>query len=207
MDYNHRYLGVMQTIRGRFDLIDAIKQADGDAFLIAEMSAFHGRKIVEGIAFGCLVALENGFGQVPRDARGQYNAESILKALEKKNLGTAFPSPSIIRKATLDETKEYDVAITVDGQPDKRMSREELILTYQNLHRWNHELNPYVEEGRQQFIAKHGQGLWSDLDRIRNLVDKHTISIQGEMFFCVLYDNSDKQTKVISLSKIASIVD
>ncbi len=41
-------------------------------------------KIIEAIAFGCLIGLENGLKVIPRDAQGQYNAETIFKTLSKK---------------------------------------------------------------------------------------------------------------------------
>jgi hypothetical protein len=86
MPPHHTYLSLMRTIRGRLDLIEQLKEAAGVDFLKAESAAFQGRKIVEAIAFGCLVAVENGLNAVQRDAKGQWNAEDILKNLDKKNL-------------------------------------------------------------------------------------------------------------------------
>lgn len=63
---------------------------------------------------------------VPRDAQGQWNAEDILKNLDKKNL-SAFPSPSVIRAATPQEQKDHGVKSVVEGVADRRLTRDELI--------------------------------------------------------------------------------
>ena len=63
------YVELMTTIRHRLDVIETIRQSQIDDFSRAETAAFHGRKIIEGISFACLVALENGIKHVPRDAK------------------------------------------------------------------------------------------------------------------------------------------
>ena len=76
---------------------------------------------------------------------------------------------------------------------------------YRRMHRWLHEINPYIDQGRDAFLKKNESTLWDDLTRIDALMARHTISIGGEMFFCVLRDKNDGLTKVIGLSKIASL--
>ncbi|MEM8669455.1 MAG: hypothetical protein AAGG48_18160 [Planctomycetota bacterium] len=198
------YLGIMTTIRRRLDVVRTLRASDADEFSKAETSAFHGRKIVEGISFACLVATEHGIKHVPRDARGQWNAESIIKSLSAKNL-TTFPSPSVIRNATPCEHEETNVAAVIEGVPDKRITPEELTQIYQRLHRWLHEVNPYVESDHEEFCSKHADPLWEDLARLEAFIDKHFVSISGEGFFCVLRDTQDGLTKVQPLSKVASI--
>ncbi len=120
------YLSLMRTVHGRLDFIEQLKASTGVDFVKAESAAFQARKIVEAIAFGCLVAVENGINVVPRDAQGQWNAEDILKNLDKKNL-SAFPSPSVIRAATPQEQKDHGVKSVVEGVADRRLTRDELI--------------------------------------------------------------------------------
>ncbi len=76
----------MCVVRSRLDFIASARHIDVDPFSIAEVCAFHGRKVIEGIAFGCLIAVEHGLKHVPRDAKGQWSAESILRSLKGKNL-------------------------------------------------------------------------------------------------------------------------
>lgn len=194
------YLDLMKTIRHRLDLIDSLSQVNADYFSKGETAAFHGRKIIEGIAFGCLIATENGLKHIPRNAKGQWNAEKILKNLKAKSIST-FPSPSLIRSATKSEQQSMGVKSVVEGIPERRIPHDELISIYQRLHRWLHEINPYIEDDRESFYSKYGEQLWDDLSKLGKLMDKHFISISGEGFFCVLRDNQDGMTKVISLSK------
>jgi len=58
MDPRDTYLALMLTVRYRFDTIEALQDGSSEPFSRAETAAFHGRKIVEAIAFGCLVAVE-----------------------------------------------------------------------------------------------------------------------------------------------------
>ncbi len=194
------YVELMTTIRNRLDVIETMMQAQIDDFSRAETAAFHGRKVIEGISFACLVAIENGIKHVPRDAKGQWNAETILKSLKSKNIST-LPSSSIIRNATAIERENDNVNVVIEGVPENRISHDDLISMYQSLHRWLHEINPYVETDRKSFYLSHGQNLWSDLARINQFIEKHFISISGEGFFCVLRDNVDGRTKISSLSR------
>jgi hypothetical protein len=195
------YLDLLSTIRDRLDVVGNLAAGNGGDFARAEAAAFHGRKIVEGIAFGCLVATENGLKHIPRDAQGQWNAEVILKSLNKKGL-TTFPSPSIIRQATDEERRCHNVRIVVEGLAELRITCSEFIAIYQRMHRWLHELNPYSTNGRATFYSHHGQQLWDDLTMIGRFIERHFISISGQGFFCVLRDSTDGMTKVVPLSKV-----
>jgi hypothetical protein len=120
MDARDSYHSLMLTVRERFDVIQAL-HALSASFSQAEAAAFHGRKIVEAIAFGCLVAIENGLKHIPRDAKGQWNAEEIFRNLKLKNL-TILPSPSHLRAATKQEQQDNNVQVTVEGIPERRLS-------------------------------------------------------------------------------------
>jgi hypothetical protein len=176
------YVALMITIRNRLDVIESLRNLNGNDFSRAETAAFHGRKIIAGIVFACLVAIEKGLRHVPRDARGQWNAETILKSLKSKNIPT-LPSPSMIRNASSSESETDGVNVVIEGVPERRISHDDLIAIYQSMHRWLHEINPYTEPDRSAFYAKHGQSLWDDLVRINRFIEKHFISISGEASF------------------------
>jgi len=191
----------MSTIRSRFDYICFLKTSGADAFFVAEHAAFHGRKIIEGIAFGCMVSTENGLKNIPRDAKGQWAADKIIKALKNRGV-LSFPSPSIIRAATEEERKEHgNISATIAGQPHLRISVDEMCKIYERFHKWAHEISPYVDVEREAFLSKHQQQLWKDLLKIELFIEKHFISIKGEGMFCVLKDSVDGMVKVIPLSK------
>jgi hypothetical protein len=197
-----QYQSLMATIRGRLDLVAALQSSPTDPFSKAETAAFHGRKIVEGIAFSCLVALENGLKHVPRDARGKWNAADILDSLQSKDI-KVFPSPSAIRAPTGQERTENSVSAVVEGLPENRLSHDELKSIYARLHKWLHEINPYVQDDRSAFLQQHAQTLWDDLARVHRFVERHFISIGGRGFFCTLRDSHDGITKVLPLERVA----
>ncbi len=198
------YLELMTVVRKRLDAVKFLASAPDANFAHAEIAAFHGRKVIEGIAFACLVASEHARDFVPRTARGQWNAERILTEFCSKGI-IPFPSPSIIRHATEEERKLHNVKFTVEGVPEQRILIPELIAMYQRMHRWLHELNPYVSPARGEFYRKNGQQLWDDLAKIDRFIERHCIIIAGRGFFCVLRDRVDNETKVLPLEKIAEI--
>ena len=197
------YLELMTVVRERLDTVNLLASAPDANFAHAEAAALHGRKVIEGIAFACLVASQHGQGFVPRTARGQWNAERILDLCSKGII--PFPSPSIIRYATEEERKLYNVKCTVAGVPERRIPIREFITMYRRMHPWLHELNPYASPTRGEFYRQNGQQLWDDLARIDRFIERHCITIAGRGFFCVLRDRVDNQTKVLPLQKIEGI--
>jgi hypothetical protein len=199
-----QYVDLMAVIRKRFDLINSIRSIPGDRFARAEDAAFHGRKIIEGIAFGCLVAVENGLKAIPRDAQGQWNAKAIFFRLDAKKLN-AFPCSAIVREATkVERTANPGVTITIEGQPLKNLDRDELSNMYADLHRWLHEINPYVEEGRASFLQRYENELWDALVRLEAFIERHDIGIGGQLFFLRSERQNrwcDKGATIIKVSK------
>lgn len=190
----------MQVVRKRLDFIEELRAIKQDNYWISEIAAVHGRKIIEAIAFGCLISAKNGLKYIPRDVQGHYNAETIFVVLGKKKI-EVLPSLSIIRNATIEEIKMYNVKNVIEGIPERRITKEELIKKYRRLHGWLHELNPYTKSGQEEFYQKNESLLWRDLDEVSLFIQSHFISIQGEGFFCILRDKIDGLTKVGSLSK------
>lgn len=197
-----KYLSLMNTIRYRLDLAMSLSELGGDEFSTAETVAFHGRKIIEGIAFGCLVATEHGLKNIPKDSNGQWNAEKILASLKRKKI-TTFPSPSIIRLPTDEERDTKNVKAVIEGIEENRIPHVDLISIYQSFHRWLHEINPYVGNDRDSFVEKYKDKLWDDIACINKFIEKHFIAISGEGFYCTLRDDVDGSTKLISVSKVA----
>lgn len=200
------YLNLMKVVRSRIDVIDSLRQLPVDNYATSEIAAFHGRKIIEAIAFGCLIGVKHGLKHIPNDAVGQYNAETILKGLAKKGIDI-LQSPSRILEATQEEKQQYDIKIIIEGISDRRITREELIKKYQRMHNWLHELNPYTKEGQREFHQKHSEQLWTDLQQLSTFLQSHVISVKGEAFFCVLRNKTDGETKVVPISKIGELID
>jgi hypothetical protein len=183
--------------------MDQITRKDGITYSEAEIVAYNARKIVEGIAFGCLVAAEHGLKHVPRDAKGQYNAESIFNRLNKQGRNV-LPSPSDAREATAEEKARTGATAVLEGAPSRRLTYSDLIKIYRHLHEWAHELNPYVVGDRRAYLQQKLPILMGYIEKISSFISNHVISIHGHGFFCVLKDREDGLTKVISLQKIGA---
>ena len=204
MDQISKYHDLMENIRGRFDLINAIRSASADAFSKAETAAFQGRKVIECIAFGCLVAVENAYKYVPHSEKTQWNAADIFKGLRKKDMWV-LPNPSIIRLPTESEKVEHNVTSVIEGMPDRCLACDEILEIYSSMHKWLHDINPYLNSDRQKFLIKNEGRLWRDLERLNLMMERHFISIRGEAFYCILHDMNDNQTKLVKLSKTCSL--
>ncbi|MEW8397598.1 MAG: hypothetical protein AB2707_15705, partial [Candidatus Thiodiazotropha sp.] len=200
MTPHDNYLSLMQTVRGRLDVIKLLKSSKIGCFARAESAAFHGRKVVEATAFACLIAIDNSLSTVPKDAKGKWNPKEIFKRLKKKGF-EVLPSPSTFREATEEEQKELGVKAVIEGVPVRRLTHEDLISIYKRLHGWAHELNPYNNINHDVYYSKHSTELWLDLENLESFLEHHFISIQGQGFFCTLRDSQDGRTKVVPLSK------
>jgi hypothetical protein len=198
------YIDLMSIVRKRLDAIDKIKSLSKENFFLSETVAFHGRKIVEAIAFSCLLAVDNSLKSVPREAKGQYNAEKIFKTLKKKGI-SALQNPSIIRQASEEEKNQHNVNVVIEGIPAKCLTYDDLISIYQNLHNWLHELNPYTKKGHIEFNNTNHAQLWSDISRLEGMMECHAMIVRGIGFYCTLRDKDTDDTKMIAISKIIDI--
>lgn len=194
------YHDLMRRIRARFDIIDLLRISDGESFTRAESAAFQGRKIVEGIAYACLIAIEHGDQQIPRDAKKHWSAEKIFKTLKSKGFDT-LPSPSVIRSATGQDLADGH-RIVIEGVRENRLDHDQITEIYQRLHAWLHEANPYVYGSPGAFGTDKTEILWRDLSSLKTCLKGHFISVKGEAIFCTLWDLDDNETKVMRLSKL-----
>ena len=192
-----QYLELMGRVRERFEVIRRLKAIGPQNFSACEGIAFHLRKIIEGIAFGCLVACENGLKQIPSDAKGQWNADTIFAQLDKRKL-IVFPNPSQLRNATDAEARESGVKVVIEGLPECVLQYPQVREIYRSTYPFLHEKNPYRPS---QFGPAIFKKLWYDVDLIWKLIERHFIVIGGEGFYCTLVDSQDGQTKVIPLSR------
>jgi len=93
------------------------------------------------------------------------------------------------------------VATVVEGVPERRLTRDELLDIYGRCHGWLHEFNPYVNPDPQAFVSINWSKLVTDRDRVQQFIERHFIAINGRGYFCVLWDSVDNQTKCLPLNK------
>jgi hypothetical protein len=165
-----------------------------------ENTALHGRKAIETIAHMSLVAIEHGLGElgIPKEAKKQWNAETIFSRLERKEI-EALPSPSGMSKSNDPRFKAAFLGIS-----ERRLSNAKLIEFYRLFHEPMHEDNPYrtadAEAKKLLLLPKFVHAIAS----LRDFTWIHFIGINGQGFVVDL-KNEYGITVVRSVSKIADV--
>ena len=194
------YADVMLRIRQRFDAINALRKQE-PSWSVGESIGTHLRKIIEGVAFGCIVAMQNSTKKLLRRVVGKWNADDIFFELKKLD-NFCYPDPSDIRPASEVEKRNCNVEVVLEGQEDRRISVDDLRAMYQRTHPWTHEDNPYVT---RPLDDKNFDILIEDVDKVERMLSLHRIGIMGESFICIIRDKNDGQLKVHPISKIKSL--
>jgi hypothetical protein len=192
------YQALMTNIRARFEVIEGLKPNAGSSFAELETVAFYLRKSVEGVAFGCLAALDQGLKEVPRDARGQWNADNIFAGLKKRD-HLVFPE-SFIRSDPL-EGSDPIVKHHIIKNDEKNLSIDEVRDVYRRSHKWLHEWNPYIARLGSEFDKSRSE-LLSDLPKVWNWISQHMIGIGGHVFLGILKDPADGQVHVVAAESV-----
>jgi hypothetical protein len=184
----------MTTVRARHELVSGLGLTPTSSFVDFETAAFHLRKSIEGIAFGCLVAMDNGLKAIPRDAQGQWNADKIFSKLKKQD-SLVFPE-SFIRQDAGDECPP-GVHHHIVPRKEANLSIDEVRGIYRRLHVWNHEWNPYVEDHGKDF-EKRKTELLDFGPRLWNWIVCHMIGVGGEIFLAHLKEGPNGQVLIAS---------
>ena len=190
----------MFRIRERFATIHELSQNPA-SWSVGETIGTHLRKIIEGIAFGCVIATEHSVKNAPRNATGHWNAESIFVALKK--LGEfPYPDPNQIRLPTPEETRAHRPKVVIEGLIGNRIPVDDLRDIYRRTHPWTHEDNPYVARPAND---KNFAQLLADADRVEAMLLVHRIGIEGRSFICTFYDSQTGELKVFPIEKVQGI--
>ena len=193
------YLALMTNVRARYEVIESLSLDQNAGFAEFETAAFHLRKSIEGVAFGCLVAIDQAFREVPRDARGHWNADNIFIRL-KKNDPLVFPE-SFERESPPAGSAPL-VKHHLVSRPAVNLGVDEVREIYRRSHKWLHEWNPYVERLGKN-LEKSKSELLTDLPKFWNWIVQHRIGIGGHVFLGILKDPQDNQVRVISAERMA----
>tara|TARA_R110001599_G_scaffold101293_1_gene259162 strand:+ start:733 stop:1356 length:624 start_codon:yes stop_codon:yes gene_type:complete len=189
---HQQYRSLMTNIRARHELVSNLNLKPSSDFVDFETAAFHLRKIIEGVAFGCLVATENGLKKIPRDARGQWNADKIFVRM-KKEKSLVFPEAA--QRVDPDASAPLRVAHHIVPRKNDNLAIDEVRTMYRQLHVWNHEWNPYVEDHGKNFdkrkaeVISFGPKLW-------NWLVIHMIGVGGELLIAHLKEGPEGQVLI-----------
>lgn len=185
-----QYRSLMKNVRARYDIIDGLKLSHASGYAELETAAFHLRKSIEGVAFGCLVALENGLRVIPRDAIGQWNADRIFSRLKKID-GAPFPMAIEVGDSP---TADHHASINADAN----LCYEDVRQIYRRSHKWLHEMNPYIPLTPAKFDVLREQ-LLADILSIWAWLLHHLLHVDGEVFMMIM-KNPAGELETISAS-------
>jgi len=186
------YQNLMTNVRARFEVINALNLNSASDFAALETAAFHLRKSIEGIAFGCLVALDQGLKAVPRDARGQWNADNIFARLKKRD---ELVFPEAYKREEPPADADTIVQHQIVPNSSVNLTIDEVRDIYRRTHKWLHEWNPYIEQLGED-CEKSRDELLVDLPRVWNWIVQHMIGIGGHIFLGHLKDGPTQEVRV-----------
>lgn len=191
------YQALMTNVRARFDVIEGLNLDENSGFATYETAAFHLRKSIEAIAFGCLVAVDKAFREVPRDARGHWNADNIFINLKKRNK-LAFPEAFLRQDPP---AAGPAVQHHIVGRPEVNLTVDDVRAVYRRTHKWLHEWNPYVEQLGKDYDKSRSE-LRVDIPSVWNWISQHMIGIGGHVFLGLLKDPNDGQVRIVTAESV-----
>ena len=165
----------MTVIRARLLYLDS-KPADAHPLVAAEKIAFQVRKIIEGVAFAALSAVEYRNRQMMSDHRGK-GADKLLIWLDKKRL-LSLPSARQVEPAP--EPTPVGCLGSLVEAPDRNMAVEQLRAAYSRASALIHERHP--ERFIPETIEAECFALEEDGRRLRAWLWLHVTSLHGEAF-------------------------
>lgn len=196
------YSQLALRLRHRIEFAEHVSGLRAPQSQIIETMCMQGRKAIETIAFMTLVATHHSLGvhSLPSDAKTHWNAEKVFNNLKRRGL-QILPSPSRVSKS---DDPAYRLVIS--GIPEFRLSYDDLNRIYRDFHKGMHDPNPYAYPDEDAFYSALVPSISEGLNRVKNFVWSHFISIKGKGFMVRLKD-AEGALGVIPLDKVADLPD
>lgn len=168
-----KYLTLMGEIKRRTTVAAAL--ANGMVHVVYKATTIESiylqyRKMLELIALGSLVANKEVFSEVYQDFAKYWNAEFLLKDIERVN-PDFYPRPIIQKPSRVPGKTEWS------DRPNDYLTKDELIKLYKKCGAIMHSGNPYgsqVDYAYYETMVAH----WGT--RITNLLDAHYIRLVND---------------------------
>ena len=164
----------MAEIKRRHSMVNGILTGMAHAFYKAttiEVVYLQFRKMLELIALGSLIANKDIFSKVYQDFSKYWNAELIIKDVERLN-PHFYPHPII-------QTPSSRPGVSMDwhSRPHDYLTKDDLIKLYKKCGAIMHCGNPYGSQLDYGYYEKR-MDYWSE--RIRNLLNSHCIRLVND---------------------------
>lgn len=174
-----RYANLMTLVILRLNEIQRLVSSELDLFSLEAVGS-QIRKTIEAISYSALVSCEMETAHVPRQVRGLWNANEILRFLESKNLLT-LPK----RVEILDGKAENRSLYVVYGKTEDQL--EWLTEVYRQVHFFAHEANPYSQwqyyAGLTEEFLFEQKSLAGEIHRaLCRWLQQHVIQLKAEWY-------------------------
>ena len=185
-----KYCNLMDEIKRRTAVITAFGSGGAAALYKAttiESVSLQFRKILELIALGSLVANKNEFSKVYADFAKCWNAQYLLKDIERVN-PNFYPRPIVESP-----TSQPGVKMEWQDKKDGFLTKTEFLKLYEKCGAIMHAGNPYGSQIDYGYYERNVQG-W--LDKIIGLLNSHTIRLVNDPNLYLLHMKEDGDDKV-----------
>ena len=186
-----KYCNLMEEIKRRMSVIDAFLAGISNAFYKAttiESICLQTRKILELIAMGSLVANKKVFSQTYKNFSKYWNAEYLLKDMERVN-PQFYPKPII-------EIPSSDPNIKMEWKErnsSEYLTKKEFIKIYKKCGAIMHSGNPYGSQVDYRYYEKNIP-VWRA--KIINLLNTHTIQLVNDRNIYLIHMKEERDNKV-----------
>lgn len=184
----------MILIRSRFVALEP--EISGEAPIVkAERYALQVRKIVEGVAYGALSAVEHRNAQVLREQRTK-DADKLLTWLDQKSL-LRLPSAQRIKPPISEDHK-----FVLEGAGSEDWTLDMLKQAYSRASALVHERHP--EQLENNDIRNELDALVQDATKLRSWLWLHMMFLKGEAFY-VQMGQFGTPSFITSLTRLADV--
>jgi hypothetical protein len=185
-----KYCHLMEEVKRRMNVIDSFISGDGHAFYqptTIESVSLQLRKILELLAMGSLVANKESYSKMYADFAKSWNAEFLMKDLERVNLNF-YPRPVIEIPSNTPGVKR-----DLKDRPIDYMTKTEFVKIYKKCGAIMHSGNPY---GSKVDYKYYENNLPSWIEQIVNLLVCHQIQLVNSRIFYLIHMYEERDGKV-----------
>lgn len=185
-----KYCNLMEEIKRRTAVIRAF--GSGGVTVLYKATTIESvylqfRKILELIALGSLVANKNEFSKVYCDFAKCWNAQYLLKDIERVN-PDFYPRPIVEVP-----TKQPGLKMEWQEKKDGFLTKDQFLKLYEKCGGIMHAGNPYGSRVDYGYYESNIQG-W--LDKIVGLLNSHTIRLVKDPNIYLIHMKEDRDDKV-----------
>jgi hypothetical protein len=185
-----RYCNLMEEVKRRMNVIDFFISGGGHALFkptTTESVSLQIRKILELIAMGSLVANKESYSKIYADFAKSWNAEYLMKDLERVNQNF-YPRPIVEIPS-----KTKGVKTDLKERPVDYLTKNEFVKVYKKCGAIMHSGNPFGSHVDYKYY-ENNIPIWAQ--KIVNLLVCHQIQLVNSNIFYIIHMLEERDGKV-----------